>query len=73
MRGLLREGLSEGAVGYSIGLEYPSEAGSSEEELTALAREAGRAGKFFATHTRDRAGAPRRPSRRRSASRATPR
>jgi N-acyl-D-amino-acid deacylase len=52
---LLREGLAEGAAGYSIGLEYPSEAGSSEEELTALAREAGRAGKFFATHTRDRA------------------
>jgi N-acyl-D-amino-acid deacylase len=55
MRDLLREGLAEGAAGYSIGLEYPSEAGSSEEELTALAREAGRAGKFFATHTRDRA------------------
>jgi N-acyl-D-aspartate/D-glutamate deacylase len=55
MRGLLSEGLAEGAAGYSIGLEYPSEAGSSEEELTALAREAGRAGKFFATHTRDRA------------------
>ncbi len=55
MRDLLREGLAEGAAGYSIGLEYPSEAGSSEEELTALAREAGKAGKFFATHTRDRA------------------
>jgi N-acyl-D-aspartate/D-glutamate deacylase len=55
MRDLLREGLAEGAAGYSIGLEYPSEAGSSEEELTALAREAGRTGKFFATHTRDRA------------------
>jgi N-acyl-D-aspartate/D-glutamate deacylase len=54
MRGLLRDGLSEGAAGYSIGLEYPSEAGSSEEELTALARETGRAGKIFATHTRDR-------------------
>src|ERR1044072_8004285 len=26
MRGLLREGLAEGAAGYSIGLEYPSEA-----------------------------------------------
>ena len=36
MRDLLREGLAEGAAGYSIGLEYPSEAGSSEEELTAL-------------------------------------
>src|SRR5262245_22166357 len=52
---LLRKGIAEGAAGYSIGLEYPSEAGSSEEELTALACEAGRAGKFFATHTRDRA------------------
>ena len=56
MRGLLRDGLAEGAAGYSIGLEYPSEAGSSEEELTALARETGRSpGKYFATHTRDRA------------------
>ena len=55
MRDLLREGLDEGAAGYSVGLEYPSEAGSSEKELTALAREAGRVGKFFATHTRDRA------------------
>jgi N-acyl-D-amino-acid deacylase len=55
MRGLLRQGLSEGAVGYSIGLEYPSEVGCGAEELVALAREAGRAGGFFATHTRNRA------------------
>jgi N-acyl-D-aspartate/D-glutamate deacylase len=55
MRGLLREGLAEGAVGYSIGLEYPSEIGCGEEELVALAREAGRAGGFYATHTRNRA------------------
>ena len=55
MCGLLRDGLAEGAIGYSIGLEYPTEAGASEAELTALAREAGRAGKMFATHTRDRA------------------
>src|SRR5262249_27076543 len=52
---LLRGGLAEGAIGCSIGLEYPAEAGASETELTALAREAGRAGKLFATHTRDRA------------------
>jgi N-acyl-D-amino-acid deacylase len=59
MRTELREGLAEGAVGYSIGLEYPAEVGSSYEELVALARETGRAGGFFATHTRNRAaGAP---------------
>jgi N-acyl-D-aspartate/D-glutamate deacylase len=55
MRDLLREGLNDGAVGYSIGLEYPSEVGCGEAELVALAREAGRAGGFFATHTRNRA------------------
>jgi N-acyl-D-aspartate/D-glutamate deacylase len=55
MRGLLRAGLNEGAIGYSIGLEYPSEVGCGETELVELAREAGRAGGFFATHTRNRA------------------
>lgn len=55
MRDLLREGLSEGAIGLSVGLEYPAEKAASGEELTVLAREAGRAGGFFATHTRDRA------------------
>jgi N-acyl-D-aspartate/D-glutamate deacylase len=55
MRRLLREGLNDGAVGYSIGLEYPSEVGCGEHELVSLAREAGRAGGFFATHTRNRA------------------
>lgn len=55
MRALLRQGLNEGAIGYSIGLEYPSEVGCGEAELVALAREAGRAGGFYATHTRNRA------------------
>ena len=55
MSALLRQGLSEGAVGYSIGLEYPSEVGCGMDELVALAREAGRAGGFYATHTRNRA------------------
>jgi N-acyl-D-aspartate/D-glutamate deacylase len=59
MRTLLREGLAEGAVGYSTGLEYPSEIGSGRTELVALARETGLAGGFYATHTRNRAaGAP---------------
>ena len=59
MRARLREGLAEGAVGYSIGLEYPAEIGCAHDELLALARETGRAGGFFATHTRNRAtGAP---------------
>ena len=57
MRRLLREGLAEGAVGYSIGLEYPAEIGCAEHELVALARETGHAGGFFATHTRNRATA----------------
>ena len=52
---LVSEGLSEGAAGFSIGLEYPAEASASEDELMALAAEAGRVGKLFATHTRDRA------------------
>jgi N-acyl-D-aspartate/D-glutamate deacylase len=55
MRDLLREGLAEGAVGYSIGLEYPAEVGCGADELVALARDTGRAGGFYATHTRNRA------------------
>lgn len=60
MRARLREGLAEGAVGYSVGLEYPSEQASASYDLVTLARETGRAGGFFAVHTRNRAdGAPR--------------
>jgi N-acyl-D-amino-acid deacylase len=59
MRALLREGLNDGAGGYSIGLEYPTEIGCANEELVILARETGRMGGFFAVHTRNRAsGAP---------------
>lgn len=54
MRDLLREGLADGAIGYSTGLEYPAEASCSEDELTELARECGKAGGFYATHTRRR-------------------
>ncbi len=50
MQVLLRESLDHGAWGYSTGLEYAQEQAASEEELTALAREA----PFYATHTRRR-------------------
>ena len=50
MKALLHESLDHGAWGYSTGLEYAQEQAASEEELTALAREA----PFYATHTRRR-------------------
>jgi N-acyl-D-aspartate/D-glutamate deacylase len=52
MRDLLRESLSEGAWGYSTGLEYAQEAGAPEEEITALCGELD--GQLYATHTRRR-------------------
>ena len=54
MKRLLREGLEEGAFGYSTGLEYAAEVGASEEEVTALCREVARVGGLYATHTRNR-------------------
>ena len=50
MQTLLHEALDAGAWGYSSGLEYAQEQGATEEELTALARNA----PFYATHTRRR-------------------
>ena len=50
MQVLLRESLDHGAWGYSTGLEYAQEHAASEDELTALARNA----PFYATHTRKR-------------------
>jgi N-acyl-D-amino-acid deacylase len=59
MRARMREAMHDGAVGYSVGLEYPAEIACGNEELVALARETGRMGGFFAVHTRNRAdGAP---------------
>ena len=54
MKRLLREGLEEGAFGYSTGLEYAAEVGASEEEVTELCREVARVGGLYATHTRNR-------------------
>jgi len=59
MRELLGHGLDEGAWGYSTGLEYGPEIGSSEEEVTELCKVAAKAGGFYATHTRNRAGEAR--------------
>jgi N-acyl-D-amino-acid deacylase len=50
MQTLLRESLDAGAWGYSTGLEYAQEQAATEDELTALARQA----PFYATHTRKR-------------------
>ena len=52
MRALLREGLQEGAVGLSSGLDYPPGSYATTEELAALTEEAGRSGGFYHTHVR---------------------
>ena len=52
MRGLLRDGMAEGAVGLSSGLDYPPGSYATTEELAALTTEAGRAGGFYHTHVR---------------------
>src|SRR5580698_7624430 len=54
MKRLLCESLEEGAFGLSTGLEYASETGASEEEITGLCCEVARAGALYATHTRKR-------------------
>lgn len=51
---LLDEGMEAGAWGYSTGLEYATEQGAEEPEITALAKSAARRGGFYATHTRER-------------------
>ena len=52
MRGLLRDGMAEGAFGLSSGLDYPPGAYATTEELAALTEEAGRHGGFYHTHVR---------------------
>src|SRR4029079_1864453 len=54
MRHLLRQGLEEGAFGYSTGLEYATEVGASEEEVCELCREVAAFDALYATHTRNR-------------------
>lgn len=51
---LLRQGMEQGAFGYSTGLEYATEIGASESEVTSLCAIAGACGGLYATHTRNR-------------------
>lgn len=53
MRTLVREALSQGAVGLSSGLEYTPSSFASREELTELARELVGTGYPYATHMRN--------------------
>jgi N-acyl-D-amino-acid deacylase len=56
MRSMLREGMQEGAVGLSTGLDYPPGSFASTDELIQLAQEAGRWGGFYHTHLRNTLG-----------------
>ena len=52
MRGLIRDGMAEGAFGVSSGLDYPPGGYATTDELVALVEEAGRHGGFYHTHVR---------------------
>ena len=52
MRGLLRDGMTDGAFGLSSGLDYPPGGYATTAELAALTEEAGRHGGFYHTHVR---------------------
>lgn len=49
---LVREALRQGAMGVSSGLSYAPNIYMSRDELTTLAREAGKVGAIYATHAR---------------------
>ena len=51
-RGLLREGMEDGAFGLSSGLDYPPGAYATTDELAALLVEASRLGGIYHTHVR---------------------
>jgi N-acyl-D-amino-acid deacylase len=53
MKDMLRQGMEEGAFGYSTGLEYATEVCATEEEVTELCRTAAPDG-IYATHARNR-------------------
>ena len=71
MAALLREGLEQGAFGYSTGLEYPVERAVNEDEIVELCAVVAKAEALYATHTRDRDAAADEGSRKlRTAERA---
>jgi N-acyl-D-amino-acid deacylase len=49
----LKEALADGGLGFSTGLEYPSNKAADTREVAALARLAGEAGAVFTTHARN--------------------
>jgi N-acyl-D-aspartate/D-glutamate deacylase len=53
MRGLVAQGMCEGAVGFSAGLYYAPQSFSQTEEVITLAREAALRGGLYETHLRD--------------------
>ena len=55
MTRLVEQGMREGAVGLSSGLEYEVGSYSTTEEVVAMARTAGRHGGFYISHIRDEA------------------
>ena len=54
MKYMLRQGLEEGAFGFSTGLEYATEIAATEEEITELCKLTAEYGGIYATHTRNR-------------------
>jgi N-acyl-D-amino-acid deacylase len=59
MHRLLKQGLEEGALGFSTGLEYGTERGATEEEISDLCRIVAKAEGVYATHTRNDFGQAR--------------
>ncbi|HET9448757.1 MAG TPA: D-aminoacylase [Steroidobacteraceae bacterium] len=55
MAKLVEQGMSEGAIGLSSGLEYEVASYSSTEEMVAVATAAAKRGGFYMTHVRDEA------------------
>ena len=51
---LLTEGLEQGAVGFSVGLEYPLERSCSADDMTQLCRIVSRYNGLFAPHLRNK-------------------
>ena len=55
MAALVEQGMAEGAIGLSSGLEYETGSYSETKELVQLAKAAARHGGFYMTHIRDEA------------------
>ncbi|MDB5455418.1 MAG: amidohydrolase [Caulobacter sp.] len=53
MKGLVRKGMCEGAIGLSAGLFYAPQSFATTEEVIAVAKEAGSRGGVYDTHQRD--------------------